>query len=53
MQPKTSRDLPPSPPQKDKEREQQQANIKDADQTDQADRNHIHGDGEALGLDKR
>ena len=53
MQPKTSRDLPPSPPKTDKGLEQQQATIKDADKTDQADRNRIHGDGSDLGLDKR
>lgn len=51
-QPKTSRDLPPSP-KTDDGREQQQATIKDADKTDQADRNRVHGDGSDLGLDKR
>ena len=53
MQPKTSRDLPPSPPKKDEQRERQDAAVADAAETDQADRNRAHGDGETLGLDKR
>ena len=52
MQPKTSKDLPPSPPRKDEARDRERAAIKDADKTDQSDRDRVHGDGDRLGLDK-
>lgn len=48
----SSRDIP-AEPRKDKDREQQQAIVKDADKTDQADRNRVHGDGRDLGLDRK
>ena len=48
----SSRDVP-ADPRKDKDREQQKAVIKDADKTDQADRDRVHGDGEDIGLDQK
>lgn len=53
MQPKTSRDIPGEQPRKDKEREQQQAVIKDADKTGQSDWDRVHGDGSEIGLDDK
>ncbi|MDB5502536.1 MAG: hypothetical protein JWR89_2438 [Tardiphaga sp.] len=53
MPPKTSRDLPGTEPRKDEEREQQQAVVKDADKTEQADWDRVHGDGHEIGLDKK
>jgi hypothetical protein len=47
----SSRDIP-AEPRKDKDREQQKAIIKDADKTDQADRDRIHGDGHDIDLDQ-
>lgn len=52
MQPKTSRDLPPSPPKHDAQRDQQHAAVKDADKTEQADWDRVHGEGDTLDLDK-
>ena len=52
MQPKTSRDLPPSPPKKDEQREQERAAVKDAGKTEQADWDRVHGKGDTLDLDK-
>jgi hypothetical protein len=52
MQPKTSKDLPPSPPRKDERRDREGVTVKDADKTDQSDRDAVHGDGGKLGLDK-
>jgi hypothetical protein len=48
----SSRDIP-AEPHKDKDREQQKAIIKDADKTDQADRDRIHGDGHDIDLDRK
>ena len=45
MKPKTSRDLPAEPPHRDKERENRAAIAKDADKTNDADRDLVHGDG--------
>jgi len=53
MNPKTSRDLPGAEPRHDEEREQQQAIVKDADKTEQADWDRIHGDGGEIGLDEK
>ena len=53
MTPKTSRDIPGSEPRKDEAREQQQAIIKDADKTGQADWDRVHGDGDEIGLDEK
>lgn len=52
MEPKSSNDLPPSPPRKDAKRERENATIKDADKTDQSDRDAVHGGGDAIGLTK-
>ncbi|MDB5574068.1 MAG: hypothetical protein JWR79_1225 [Tardiphaga sp.] len=52
MPPTTSRDIESEPPRKDSEREQQAAVIKDADKTEQADRERIHGDGKDIGLNR-
>ncbi len=41
---------PPSEPRKDKERETREAVVKDADKTEDKDRNLVHGDGGTLGL---
>ena len=51
MQPKTSRDLPPSPPRQDERREREQAAVKDADQSAESERDRVHGDGDAIDLD--
>jgi hypothetical protein len=53
MKPKTSRDIPGPGPRKDEQRAQEKAVIKDADNTDQADRDAIHGDGDDIGLDRK
>jgi hypothetical protein len=50
MAPKTSRDLPATKPRKDRERDTEQAIIKDADKTDGRDRDLVHGDGGTIGL---
>jgi hypothetical protein len=50
MPPKSSRDLPKSPPRKDTAREMQQAIVEDADKTEATDRDLEHGDGGTLGL---
>ncbi|MDB5626802.1 MAG: hypothetical protein JWR73_2604 [Tardiphaga sp.] len=52
MPPTTSRDIESEPPRKDSEREQQAAVIKDADKTEQADRERVHGDGKDIGLNR-
>jgi hypothetical protein len=51
MPAQSSRDIP-TEPRKDEAREQQAAIVEDADKTEQADRERIHGDGSDLGLDK-
>ena len=53
MKPKTARDIPGPGPRKDEQRAQEKAVIKDADKTDQADRDAIHGDGDDIGLDRK
>ncbi|MET0879860.1 MAG: hypothetical protein ABWY14_22245 [Tardiphaga sp.] len=53
MPPKTSRDISGSEPRKDREREQQDAVIKDADKTGQKDWDNVHGDGGEIGLDDK
>ncbi|MET0969169.1 MAG: hypothetical protein ABWY18_08215 [Tardiphaga sp.] len=56
QQPKTSRDFTSSEggePRKDSQREQEQAMVADADKTEQADRDAIHGDGKRLGITKK
>lgn len=56
QQPKTSRDIVSSEggePRRDRQREQEQAMIQDADKTDQADRDAIHGDGDRLGITEK
>ncbi|SFL34529.1 hypothetical protein SAMN03159423_1352 [Bradyrhizobium sp. NFR13] len=53
MKPKTSRDIPGPGPRKDEQRAREKAVIKDADKTDQADRDIIHGDGDNIGLDRK
>lgn len=52
MQPKTSSDLPLTPPKHDEQRDRQRAAVKDADKSDEASRETIHGDGDTLDLDK-
>jgi hypothetical protein len=44
--------VPPSRPQKDRERETRQAVIEDADQTGDDGRDLVHGDGGTVGLGK-
>jgi hypothetical protein len=56
QQPKTSRDITSSEhgePRKDSQREQEQAMVEDADKTDQADRDAVHGDGKRLGITEK
>jgi hypothetical protein len=48
----SSRDIA-APPRKDETREQEKAMVKDATKTDQADRDHVHGDGHYIGLDRK
>ena len=48
--PTSSRDIPGSPPRKDKAREMEQAIIEDADKSDGRDRDLEHGEGGTLGL---
>ena len=51
MKPKSSRDLPlHQPPKKDAEREDARARVKDADKTDVADRDLVHGDGGTIDI---
>ena len=52
MEPKTSKDLPPSPPRKDERRDREEVAVVDAEKTEQADWDRVHGDGGKLGLDK-
>lgn len=56
QQPKTSRDIAANEgtePRKDTQREQEQAVVKDADKTDQADRDAVHGDGKRIGIQEK
>ena len=48
---KSSRDLRNSTPKKDLERDAQEAVVEDADKTDIAGRDLVHGEGGTLGLD--
>jgi hypothetical protein len=50
MPPKTSRDMPGSEPQRDKDRDEKSAEIQDADKTDTPNRDKVHGDGGDIGL---
>jgi hypothetical protein len=50
MPPKSSNDLLQSPPRKDAAREMQDAIVEDADKTEGADRDLVHGDGGTLDL---
>jgi hypothetical protein len=50
MAPGTSRDLPGTKPNKDEERDTQNAIIKDADKTEGKDRDSVHGDGGTIDL---
>ena len=52
MPPKTSRDIDGQKPRKDRDREQQDAVVQDADDNEQSARDGIHGDGEGIGLEK-
>jgi hypothetical protein len=52
MPAKSSRDLPGPEPRVDSEREQQQAIVEDADNTEGKDREKVHGEGRDLGLAK-
>jgi hypothetical protein len=42
-----------TPPKSDTRRDTEKAIIKDADKTEVADRDRVHGDGKKLGLDKK
>ncbi|KAA0072824.1 hypothetical protein CIW50_24215 [Tardiphaga sp. P9-11] len=53
MKPKTSRDIPGPEPRKNEEHAQEKAVIKDADKTDQANRDTIHGNGGDIGFDRK
>ena len=48
--PQSSEDLPGPEPHKDTERKTREALIKDADKTDGADRDLVHGDGGTIDL---
>lgn len=48
--PQSSNDLPKQEPRRDKDREMRKAIIKDADKTEGADRDLVHGDGGSVGL---
>lgn len=50
MTPKTSNDLPAQAPRKDTLRETREAMVKDADKTDVADRDLVHGEGGTIDL---
>ena len=52
MPPKTSRDLEGQQPRKDRDREQQDAVVQDADESEQAARDGVHGDGQEIGLEE-
>jgi hypothetical protein len=52
MQPKTSRDMPGNEPRVDKDRDEKQAEIKDADKTETVNRDKVHGDGNEIGIGK-
>jgi hypothetical protein len=48
--PRSSSDLPGPEPRKDKDREMRKAVVKDADKTEGADRDLVHGEGGSIGL---
>lgn len=48
--PKTSRDLPGPEPRVDKQRDTQEAIIEDAGETEDRDRDLVHGDGGTIDL---
>jgi hypothetical protein len=50
QRPKSSVDLPGRDPRKDTARKTREAIIKDADKTDGANRNLVHGDGRTIDL---
>lgn len=50
--PNTSRDIDGQAPRKDRDREQEKAVVKDANENEQDARDDIHGDGEKIGLEK-
>jgi hypothetical protein len=50
IRPKSSKDLPRPKPREDTERETREAIVKDADKTDGADRDLVHGDGGTIDL---
>jgi hypothetical protein len=52
MKSKSSREIPAGPQRKDTERELKKAVIRDADKTETADWDKVHGDGDQLGLDE-
>jgi hypothetical protein len=52
MPPKTSQDMPGNEPRVDKDRDEKCAEIKDADKTETANRDKVHGDGHEIGIGK-
>lgn len=46
----SSRDIPGPKPRKDKAREMEESMAEDADKTEGADRDLVHGDGGSIGL---
>jgi hypothetical protein len=51
MPPRESRDLPGPKPRQDKERQNEEAVIADADKNDGRDRDAVHGTGESIDLE--
>lgn len=48
--PRSSRDLPGPRPRKDRERDMRKAVVEDADKTEGAGRDLVHGEGGSIGL---
>ena len=51
--PRSSSDLPGPEPRKDKDRDTRKAIVEDADKTEGADRDLVHGEGGSIGLPVR
>ncbi len=51
--PRSSSDLPGPEPRKDRDRDMRKAIVEDADKTEGADRDLVHGEGGSIGLPVR
>jgi hypothetical protein len=51
LAPKSSRDILGSKPRKDTDRDTREAVIKTPDKTNDWDRDHVHGDGDTIGIE--